>query len=85
MSVTMLLITSTCLVLSRCLDNGWTITGAKDHLKLVSPDNTKSILFDLVVSIPKGAVFATVDLSPFEVKKYYIVYLRMVVHRVKIK
>ena len=37
---------------SRCLVNGWTMTGAKDHVKLVSPCNTKSIVFDLVVRTP---------------------------------
>ena len=35
--------------LSRCLVNGWTVTGDKNHVKLVSPCNTKSIMFDLVV------------------------------------
>ena len=45
---------------SRCLVNGWTVTGDKTHVKLVSPCNTKSILFDLVVQTPKGAVYATV-------------------------
>jgi hypothetical protein len=45
---------------SRCLMNGWTATGDKNHVKLVSPCNTKSMMFDLVVQTPKGAVYATV-------------------------
>ena len=46
--------------LSRCLVNGWTVTGDKNHVKLVSPCVTKSIMFDLVVQTPKGAVYVTV-------------------------
>eukprot|EP00804_Cyclotella_cryptica_P006706 CCRYP_008640-RA/>CCRYP_008640-RA protein AED:0.60 eAED:-0.00 QI:0/0/0/0.2/1/1/5/0/1261 len=45
---------------SRCLVGGWSLTGEKDHVKIIAPCGTKSITFDLVVKTPKGAVYATV-------------------------
>ena len=59
--------------LSRCLVNGWTITSAKDHVKLVSPDHTKSILFDLIVRTPKGAVFTTVLCRHMEISNASVI------------
>lgn len=52
---------------SRCLVGGWTMTGAKDQVKLISPCNTKSIIFDIVVRTAKGAVYATVLKRHYEV------------------
>ena len=43
---------------SRCLVGGWTMTGEKDHVKLITPCGTKSITFDLVVQTHKGTVYA---------------------------
>ncbi len=41
--------------------------GVKDQVKLISPCNTKSITFDIVVRTPKGAVYATVLKRHYEV------------------
>ena len=52
---------------SRCLVGGWTMPGSKDHVKLISPCNTKNIMFDIVVQTPKGEVYATVLKRHYEV------------------
>ena len=52
---------------SICLVNGWTMTSNKTHVKLVSPCNIKSIIFDLVARTPKGTVYAMVLQRHFEV------------------
>ena len=63
---------------SRCLVNGWTVTGDKTHVKLVSPCNTKSIILDLVVRTPKGAVHATVLQRHLEVANVSVTCEQMV-------
>jgi hypothetical protein len=45
----------------RCLVGGWTMTGEKDRVKLISPCTINIITFDLVVQTPKGVVYATIQ------------------------
>ena len=45
---------------ARCLKNGWTMEGGKECIKLISPDGSHNIIFDIVVQTAKGAVFATI-------------------------
>ena len=44
---------------ARCLNQGWTMTGCKKDITLISPCGSHKIVFDIVVQTPKGAIYAT--------------------------
>ena len=45
--------------ISKCMRQGWTVTGNASGMVLTSPDKKSKLVFDIVIPTPKGCIFAS--------------------------